>query len=138
MTSMRSEREMTPTLRAAPAAIHNEAGQPQFGTYQGVIPDGDFSLLSGAYQLAQPVRLFKEKKWQYQLVVTPEVIAAYAIVDLGYAANAFITAVDVRDRKVVVDKSFMGVPGPLASVGTRAGEGHSARLVSPLGASFSV
>ncbi|MDQ3266742.1 MAG: DUF2804 domain-containing protein [Myxococcota bacterium] len=135
---MRSPRDVIPALRTAPGFLHNEAGQPLFGTYQGVIPDVDLSRLGGAYQLSGARRLFKEKKWHYQLVATPEVLVAYAVVDLGYAANAFITAVDLRTREVVADQSFIGVPGPLAGVNNRPGEGLAARLISPLGASFAV
>lgn len=135
---MRAEQELTSPLRPAPASVEDESGRPNFGTFQGCLSDASLDRLQGSFQLSAARRLLKEKRWQYQLVVTPELVAAFAVVDLGYAANAFVTAVDLRDRAVVVDKSFIGIPGPLAHVNDLPGEGLRAHLVSPAGAQFQV
>jgi hypothetical protein len=131
------EKQMDILLRPAPRSVENSAGHPAFGTYQGTLNEVDLGRLAGPYHLTAPMRLLKEKKWQYQIVCTPELIALFAIVDLSYTANAFVMAIDRRDKRVLVDKSFLGVPGPLARVGNCPGEGLSAHFQT-LGASFSV
>jgi hypothetical protein len=123
---MTPERELA--LPPAPISVGNAAGHPAFGTYRGELPEVDFSRLSGRYHLSAAQRLLKHKRWVYSLVVTPEVIAAFAIVDLGYTSNAFAVAVDLRDEKVLFDGGYLGLPGPLAKVGDRPGEGLEARF----------
>src|SRR5262249_7131803 len=105
------------TLKPAPRTIHDSNGHPAFGTYQGELDEVDLTRLAGDYQHARPRRMVKEKKWQYVMVVTPELIAAYAVIDLSYTANAFVYAVDLREKRPLVDRSYLGVPGPLARVG---------------------
>lgn len=123
---MTPERELA--IPPAPVSVENAAGHPAFGTYVGELPEVDLRRLSGRFQLSRPLRLLKHKRWVYTLVATPEVLAAFAIVDLSYTANAFAVAVDVKERRVLYDGGFMGLPGPLARVGDRPGEGHVARF----------
>jgi len=122
----------------APKTIATASGHPAFGTYEGESPDTDLGQLSGAYAVSAPWRLLKEKRWQFALVATPEVIAVATIADLSYAASAFVAAVDAGSRRVLVDRGFLSLPGPFAHVGTRAAEGQRARLVSPLGGALSI
>ncbi|HZN91577.1 MAG TPA: DUF2804 domain-containing protein, partial [Myxococcales bacterium] len=77
----------------------------------------------------------KEKKWQYAMVVTPELIAAYLIADLSYSASAFVYAVDLREKRPLVDRSYIGVPGRMARVGNRPGTGFEAHFTT-VNASF--
>lgn len=74
--------------------------------------------------------MLKEKKWQYTLVVTPELVAAYVVADLSYTANAFVFAVDLRERRPLVDRSYLGVPGRLAGVGNRPGRGFESHFTT--------
>ncbi|HVE84434.1 MAG TPA: DUF2804 domain-containing protein [Myxococcales bacterium] len=119
-----------PLLQPAPRSIHDSSGYPAFGTYQGELDEVDLTRLSGSYRMARPRRLLKEKKWQYGLVVTPELVAAYTVADLSYTANAFVYAVDLREKRPLVDRSFLGMPGPLASVGNRPGRGFEAHFTT--------
>jgi hypothetical protein len=49
-------------------------------------------------------------------------------VDLTYTSNAFAVAVDLQSKKVLFDGGYLGLPGPLAKVGDRPGEGLEARF----------
>ncbi|MFZ5471630.1 MAG: DUF2804 domain-containing protein [Myxococcota bacterium] len=131
---------MTPPaarLPPAPSHVTNEDGHPRFGTYMGSIDEVDLSRLAGPYHLSLPQRLLKHKRWLFTFMSTPEVIAVCAISDLTYTANAFTVVVDLKDKKVVADESFMGLPGPWAEVGNRPSEGLRARFRAP-GARFGV
>ncbi len=124
-------------LPPAPASVEDGTGQPRFGTYQGSVSEVDLSRLSGRYRLGLPMRLAKHKRWVYTFVATPEVIALFVVSDLSYTSNAFALVADLKQRKVVVDRGFLGLPGPLASVGNRPGAGLAARFRT-LGAALSV
>jgi Protein of unknown function (DUF2804) len=110
-------------LPAAPDAITSTDGTPHFGTFEGGFARADLGRLSGRYQLPFHQQVLKHKKWLYSFVATPEVIALQAVVDVGYASNAFCTVVDLRDGTVLVDESFMGPPRPLVTVNDCAGPG---------------
>lgn len=112
-----------PRLPSAPDALTSADGTPHFGTYEGGLPRVDLARLSGRYQLPFHQQVLKHKKWLYSFVATPEVIALQAVVDVGYASNAFCTVVDLRDGAVLVDESFMGPPRPLVTVNDCAGQG---------------
>lgn len=132
---MTPEPAMQSLLRPVPRSIHDLNGHPVFGTYQGEVQDSDLSVLDGPYQLARPLRLVKEKKWQFTLVATQEVVAVYAIADLSYTANAFVYAVDLKEKRPLLHRSYLGVPGPMAGVGNRPNEGFEAHF-NTVGASF--
>lgn len=112
-----------PPLPQAPSAFTASDGTPHFGTYAGGFPRVDLGMLSGRYQLPFHQRLLKHKKWLYTFVATPEVIALSAVVDVGYASNAFVSVVDLREGRVLVDASFLGPPRPLVTVNDCAGPG---------------
>src|SRR5712664_3390540 len=95
-------------LPAAPASIEDANGQPRFGTYAGSIAEVNLARLRGAYALSLPGRIAKHKRWQYVMLATPEILAVISVADLGYTANAFACAVDLRERKLLVDRSYMG------------------------------
>lgn len=127
--------EIPASLPEAPASVENGRGHPRFGTYRGSLHEVDLSRLDPPYQLGVAERLLKHKRWVYTFVATPEVLAAAAITHLSYTANAFALVADLRDRRVLVDQSYLGLPGPLTSVGNRPAEGLTARFRAP-GARF--
>ncbi|HEX8539703.1 MAG TPA: DUF2804 domain-containing protein [Cystobacter sp.] len=121
---MTPERELT--LMLAPASVATASGEPRFGTYQGELPEVDLQKLTGRWApSAAKDRLLKRKRWHYTLAATREVMALFAVVDVGYSANAFAVALDLKERRVLCDVSFLGAPGPLAEVGNRPGAGLS-------------
>src|SRR5690348_8671841 len=116
---------------AVPLAVANAAGHPAFGTYQGGLPEVDLLRLGGRYQLSRPERLLKHKRWHFTLVSTPQLLAVFAVADLSYTANAFVVAVDLKDKKVLCDRTFLNLPGPLVKVNGSPGEGLEARFWMP-------
>src|SRR6185295_3351778 len=88
-----------------------------------------------AYHLMAPLRLVKEKKWQFGMLVTPEVLATYAVIDLSYTASAFVHVVDLKEKRPLVDRSYLGAPGPMVGVSNRPGEGFAAHSTT-MGAAF--
>jgi hypothetical protein len=122
---MTPEREMS--LPFAPASLATASGEPRFGTYQGELSRVDLGQLKGPWApSATTSRLLKRKRWHYTLAATPEVMALFAVVDVGYSANSFAVALDLQEQRVLCDVSFLGAPGPLAEVGDRPGPGLSA------------
>jgi hypothetical protein len=117
-------------LPPVPVSVADAAGAPRFGTYAGELPRVDLDALQGRWQVPLALRPFKRKRWHYTFVATPEVAALCAIVDLGYGANAFSVAFDLRERRALADVSMVGVPGALSAVGDRPGAGASARFDS--------
>jgi hypothetical protein len=113
-----------------PDAFVDPGGFPRFGTYRGALRDVDLRALKGPYALPLPLRWLKHKRWQYAQVCTPEVVALFTIADLTYTANAFVTVVDLKERRAVFDRGFLGGPG-FATVGDRPGQGLAARFRLP-------
>jgi len=120
-------------LPAAPAGVADEAGAPRFGTYQGCVSTANLGQLSGRWQLGFPARVLQHKRWLYTFVATPEVAAFFAVSDLSYTSNAFVLAVDLRDKKVLVDRGYLGLPGPLVKVSDEPAEGLAVSFVGPNG-----
>lgn len=123
--TMTPERELS--LMSAPTSVATASGEPRFGTYQGELPEVDLQKLTGRWAPATELnRLLKRKRWQYTLVSTREVVALFAVVDVGYSANAFAVALDLRERKLLCDVSFLGVPRLLSEVSNCPGAGLEA------------
>jgi hypothetical protein len=121
---MTPERDVT--LPPAPTSLATARGEPRFGTYQGELPEVDFSRLQGRWAPDRTDKLLKRKRWTYAFAATPEVAALVAIVDVGYSASAFAVAVDLKEQKPLCDVSFLGAPGPFAEVGDKPGAGLAA------------
>jgi hypothetical protein len=121
---------MKAELPPAPEGLTTEDGFPQFGTYRGCVPEVDLRRLRGPFQPAALWRPVRRKRWQYALVATPEIAAAFAIADLTYTANAFAVVVDLLERRPLVDRGYLTLP-LLASVNDRPGPGFTARFSAP-------
>ncbi|HEX4801948.1 MAG TPA: DUF2804 domain-containing protein [Myxococcaceae bacterium] len=117
-------------LRPAPASIEDH-GQPRFGTYAGSLPEVNLARLKGPYRLPGPLRFAKHKRWFYAMIASPEVLAVFSVADLGYAANAFACAVDLRERQVLFDAGYMGLPRPFTAVSNYPAVGAMARFRAP-------
>ncbi len=75
-------------------------------------------------------RIGRRKRWQYHYFATDEVMGAFAVVDLGYAANAFCYAAD-REGKVLYDRGFLGLAGLSVQINDRPADGAVARFQAP-------
>jgi Protein of unknown function (DUF2804) len=124
-------------LPPAPERIPDAAGRPCFGTYQGELGEVRLEALVGQERVPRWRLPFRRKAWVYTLVTTPDVILTTAVVDLGYASHAFLTAVDLREKRALVDFGAVGLPGPLGRVNARPSRGLSARFRTA-GGRFSV
>ncbi|ADO68831.1 DUF2804 domain-containing protein [Stigmatella aurantiaca] len=118
---MTPERDMT--LASAPASVSTAEGEPRFGTYVGELREVDLGRLQGRWAPSVASKLFKRKRWNYLFAATQEVAALFAVADLGYSANAFAVAVDLKEKRPLCDVSFLGLPVALATVGDRPGAG---------------
>lgn len=107
---------MTSPLPACPATVEDGEGAPRFGTYQGGLDSASLSSLTGRSQLGRIGRLRSHKKWLYTFIATREVAALFAVVDVNYTSNAFVMAVDLTTKRVLVDESYLGPPRPLTTV----------------------
>lgn len=120
-----------PPLPSAPERIPDAAGRPCLGTYQGDVAEVRLGALRPPYGVPGWRLPLRRKAWVYALVTTPEVILATAAVDLGYASNAFLTVVDLREKRALVDFGAVGLPAPFASVNERPSAGMRAHFSAP-------
>jgi len=119
------------SLAPVPASVADAQGQPRFGSYAGSLPRVDLEALGGDYRM-DPVRaLTRRKRWHYTILGTPEVLCVMAMVDVGYSATGFLSAVDLKDRRVLFDDGWLFPPASLLTVGDAPAEGLSARMMRP-------
>jgi len=95
-------------LDDAPQGIA-EDGEVRFGSFRGGLPRMDF----GPVPQGKLWQLTHRKQWTYALVVDEHVLAAAAVVSLGWAATALVFVLDRASGSLVVDRSTLG-PGTLA------------------------
>jgi hypothetical protein len=99
------------------ASLFDGAGEPQLGSFRGALPSGD---LAPVRTKLGPVRaLASEKAWVYGIIASDDVLASFAIVDVGYANNAFLYVADPRGALRARD-SALGIPRVSAHVGPGA------------------
>jgi hypothetical protein len=122
---------MPPRLPPAPPSVDDGGGAPRFGTYEGSLDAVHLSTLRGSYQPNPVDRLRMHKKWLYGFVATREVAVMWAVVDLGYASNAFSLAIDLTTQRVLADESYLGPPRPLVTVGDHPGPGLEVAFSRP-------
>lgn len=109
-------------LQPAPREVVDTAGNARLGTYSGSFHRVDWSTrLPGIKGLVR--KLVRRKRWLWGGIATDEVFTGFAIVDVGYASNAFAFAVDLRRGGLIADHSFLGLPGAGAKVGDRPDAG---------------
>jgi hypothetical protein len=118
-------------LPQAPASVADESGEPRFGTYQGGLDQVDLTALGASHRPVLPLRPLKHKRWLYSFIATAEVVVVQAVADLTYTANAFTLVVDLKERRVVVDEGWLGLPGPFTRVSGQPGAGLEVRFVGP-------
>ena len=113
-------------LPVAPASPLDDTGAPRIGAYAGSMESVDLGPLRGTGLRGRLRQLTKEKRWTFVMLTSREVVCCFAIVDLTYASNCFIFVADRNDKKMIVEKSFLGLPGLSAHVAERPGAGARA------------
>lgn len=120
--------DISKPLPAAPREPIDDTGAPRIGAYAGSMERIALDALIGTGLRGTWRRTTRLKKWQYVMLTSREVVMAFAIVDLSYAANAFCFAVDRQQRRLIFDKSFLAPPGTGVIVGERPGVGARAHF----------
>lgn len=106
-------------LTAAPETFVDPAtGLVRFGSFQGGLPPIDARGL-GAGPLR---RLLRRKRWIYAAIAADPIFVGAAVVDVGYASNAFVFAWLKGQRGLAIARTAVGGPGG-AKVSDQAGEG---------------
>lgn len=111
-------------LPACPDVLLDEAGRPRLGAFAGRMKDTSLVRLAGPASRAGIDRLASEKRWHWVGVATSELFVGGAIVQLGYAANAFVYVFDRRERRMLAQKSML-VPPQLAEIDDLAAEARA-------------
>lgn len=115
-------REILSDLAPAPGEVLDLDASPRLGTFHGSFRTVDWGArLTGLKGLVR--RVARRKRWVWAGIATKEVYVAFAIVDVGYASNAFAFVVDLQRGALLSEHSFLGRPGAGARVGDRPGEG---------------
>jgi hypothetical protein len=100
-------------------------GEPLFGAYAGACERVSWEQLAGRFARGRLWRFAHGKRWHYVSIAGPKVIAAVAIVDVGYASNAFAYLFDREARVLAADLGRLGLPGLSAEVTDRPASGRS-------------
>jgi hypothetical protein len=108
------------THATPPRSVVGPDATPSYGSFRGSLPPVDLAPLG-----ASPVfRALHHKRWIYLALATDEVLVCAAVVNLGYASNAFVLVLDPARRGMGGDLFFRRtvlVPGPLARVSNHDG-----------------
>ncbi len=129
-------------LPAAPANAVDERGEPRFGAFQGHLKDVSWERLAGRFGRGFLWKMLHAKRWHYVSIAGPKVALAAVVVDLGWAASAFLYVFDRETKALLYDQSFMGLQKVTHRVSTLPGEagrtifvglGASLRLERPAG-----
>lgn len=103
------------TLPAAPVNLLTQ-GQPCVGRHAGCLPMVDLRHLPAPWARSAWWRRFHHKRWQYVGIGSSTVFVGLAVVDLGWAATAFVYVFDRLRRRLLLDWSADGLPGWHGSV----------------------
>lgn len=120
------------SLPAPPSTVLDDRGEGRFGRYEG--PLGRVDLAAAEKRLGLGAGIFKKKKWFYTALASPDLYVGCAIVDAGYAANAFAFAASPKSG-ILDATSHLGVVRLGCHVSDVAEDGALAWFRAP-GASF--
>jgi hypothetical protein len=135
MVPAMSTRELSPP----PVAVLDPYGWPRFGSYRGELP----RVRLGSLDRGPLFRLTHHKRWMYVVIASGDLLVVAAVVHIGYLSNAFVYALDAKERRMLAHHAVVG-PAFAAKVGDAAGEGSassfklggaSVRINRPLGSS---
>ncbi len=93
----------------------------QVGTYEGGF--AEIPSLTGVRGV------LSHKRWHYVWAANDQILLTAAVIDGGYIGNAFVSVTDLERGKLLVEKSFLGLPKLQASVNDQPGRGAHAEFV---------
>lgn len=112
------------TLSPPPSFVADPvSGALLTGSFRGPLPRVDLSPLHQGLLS----RFLHRKRWVYALVASEELVIGLVVVELGYAANAFVFVYDRKRRRMPVEHTALGPPF-FAAVSDSAEEGCLARF----------
>jgi hypothetical protein len=111
-------------------SITDADGKPRYGLHQGSLPSVDLRQLKDPRHASALWRVTHHKRWAYCAVTSEHNVVAAAVVHLGYAANAFVFALDRRSRSMLFDRSYVGLP-QMCRVSDGCEEGFEAVFRAP-------
>ncbi|WP_158542629.1 DUF2804 domain-containing protein [Lujinxingia litoralis] len=114
-----------------PNAMVDRRGQARIGTYRGELVAVQLERLRGEEALGGLQARLRRKRWQYSALCTDEVFVAQAVVHAGFAGNAFMYAIDLREERLVLRASTLGLPGVQVAVNNQPGAGLEASFRGP-------
>jgi hypothetical protein len=124
-----------PSLPPAPPEVPGPDGHPALGAYQGEVKVVNLARLAPPRHFPAWFRWLRRKRWHYALYTSPELIVVMAVAELGYLANAFFAALDLREKRPLIDVTLLGPPAPFTVVSDQMSAGMEARFRTP-GARF--
>lgn len=86
-----------------PSTLVDAEGRASQGRFRGGLPRMSLEGLKGRSP-------FREKRWDYALIVHPELMVAAAIVDLKFASKAFAYVFERRTGRLVYERAWLGAP----------------------------
>lgn len=87
------------------SALDPRTGSPAFGSYRGALRRSDLAALAPD----RVARTLTEKRWIWGAITKDDLFLAFAVVDLGYAANGFAYAFSEREG-ILAQASVVGLP----------------------------
>src|SRR5256884_781248 len=128
LRGMSEARTLASQLPRAPERLAAQDGTPRFGLYAGSPREARFATLAGAPGPLE--RRLIEKKWQYAVLSTPEMMLAIAVIDVGYLSSGICAVFDRGSRRLLVDDNPV-LPPICSQVAEEPADGMSARLFGP-------
>jgi hypothetical protein len=118
------------SLPPAPPSLPGDDGAPRTGLFAGAVVDASFERLRHPFAPGILERKLMEKRWTYVFVSTPEMMAAFAIVDAGYLSSGICAVFDRGSRRLLANENPV-LPPLCANVSDSTAQGLSARLIGP-------
>jgi len=121
---------MSNKLKPRPEFILGPQGNAQKGAYTGGF---DHALITKplSFSMSGIKQALGHKSWFFIGIGSEDFFVSCAIADVGYAGNAFITVVDLKNGKTLKDVSFIGMPKLNLHVNDYPGEGARAFFKRP-------
>jgi hypothetical protein len=85
--------------RPVPARLVDAEGHPNTGAFRGVIGDLNTRDLRAPYR-SGPAQWLREKRWNQFNLISPDIAAGIAVLDLKYLASAFCYVLDRRTNRL--------------------------------------
>ncbi|MGK5087460.1 DUF2804 family protein [Bdellovibrionota bacterium FG-2] len=112
---------MAHSFKKIPSALSASFKSPHLGTFEGGFKEvPSFNGIRG---------FLSHKRWNYVWAANDQLLLTAAVIDGGYIGNAFVCVTDLERGKILVEKSYLGLPRLQSSVNAHPSRGASAEFV---------